>query len=248
MKPSIQRVMDRYAQSKTGSDRRQATNAYSKYLFGMKEAQTGLRLLSYMFKDEKFSTRDLKRIEKMIVRLRDDKQLEEDVEALISTYMQRDGWSRSASQSKTAARSKERQELLDAYTQYLKSLDKAQAGARWMALLLEDENLSGKIPRDIEKDLIRLHGDKGMENEFNKLSMILMEKERTRRRASVYVDGESYMSVQGLQSLKDHAEDLLGQVGNDTPLPDWVEAKITRAAQAINDVYEYMNHGRGQNL
>ena len=153
--------MDRYAQSKTGSDRRQATNAYSKYLFGMKEAQTGLQLLSYMFKDEKFSTRDLKRIEKMIVRLRDDKQLEEDVEALISSYMQRDGWSRSA---------------------------------------------------------------------------------------SVYVDGESYMSVQGLQSLKDHAEDLLGQVGNDTPLPDWVEAKITRAAQAINDVYEYMNHGRGQNL
>ena len=66
------------------------------------------------------------------------------------------------------------------------------------------------------------------------------------RYAASHLDGESYMSVQALQSLKDHAADLLGQVANTTPLPDWVEAKLTRAAQTINDVYEYMNHGRGQ--
>ena len=59
-------------------------------------------------------------------------------------------------------------------------------------------------------------------------------------------DGESYMSVQALQSMRDHAEDLLGQVQYTSDLPDWVEAKLTRAAQTLNDVYEYMNHGKGQ--
>lgn len=61
-------------------------------------------------------------------------------------------------------------------------------------------------------------------------------------------DGESYMSVQALQSMRDHAEGLLNQVQYNSELPDWVEAKLTRAAQSLNDVYEYMNHGKGQDL
>lgn len=61
-------------------------------------------------------------------------------------------------------------------------------------------------------------------------------------------DGESYMSVQALQSMRDHAEDLLNRVDHGTPLPDWAEAKLTRAAQSLNDVYEYMSHGKGQRL
>jgi hypothetical protein len=61
-------------------------------------------------------------------------------------------------------------------------------------------------------------------------------------------DGESYMSVQALQSMRDHAEDLLSRVDHGTRLPDWVEAKLTRAAQSLNDVYEYMSHGKGQRL
>lgn len=61
-------------------------------------------------------------------------------------------------------------------------------------------------------------------------------------------DGESYMSVQALQSMRDHAEDLLSRVDHGSRLPDWVEAKLTRAAQSLNDVYEYMSHGKGQSL
>ena len=61
-------------------------------------------------------------------------------------------------------------------------------------------------------------------------------------------DGESYMSVQALQSMRDHAEDLLSRVNHNTRLPDWAEAKLTRAAQSLNDVYEYMSHGKGQQL
>ena len=61
-------------------------------------------------------------------------------------------------------------------------------------------------------------------------------------------DGESYMSVQALQSMRDHAEDLLSRVDHGSMLPDWVEAKLTRAAQSLNDVYEYMSHGKGQQL
>ena len=48
--------------------------------------------------------------------------------------------------------------------------------------------------------------------------------------------------------MRDHAEDLLSRVDHGTRLPDWVEAKLTRAAQSLNDVYEYMSHGKGQQL
>ncbi len=55
----------------------------------------------------------------------------------------------------------------------------------------------------------------------------------------------SYMSVQNLQSLHDHAATLLERVGPQTALPDWVEAKIDRAAASLLDVMEYMEHGEG---
>ena len=55
----------------------------------------------------------------------------------------------------------------------------------------------------------------------------------------------SYMSVQNLQSLHDHSAALLERVGPQTALPDWVEAKIDRAAANLLDVIEYMEHGEG---
>lgn len=62
-------------------------------------------------------------------------------------------------------------------------------------------------------------------------------------------EGEgSYMSAQALQAMQSHAADLLAQVDDSTELPDWVEAKITGAAQDLQDVYEFMMHGYGQRL
>jgi len=55
----------------------------------------------------------------------------------------------------------------------------------------------------------------------------------------------SYMSVQSLQSLHDHAATLLQKIGPGTKLPDWVESKIDRSAAALLDVMEYMEHGEG---
>jgi hypothetical protein len=55
----------------------------------------------------------------------------------------------------------------------------------------------------------------------------------------------SYMSVQNLESLRDHSAALLERVGAQTALPDWVEAKIDRAAANLLDVMEYMAHGEG---
>lgn len=71
--------------------------------------------------------------------------------------------------------------------------------------------------------------------------------ERARRASSAKAadsDG-SYMSVQNLQSLHDHSAALLERVGPQTALPDWVEAKIDRAAASLLDVMEYMAHGEG---
>jgi hypothetical protein len=58
-------------------------------------------------------------------------------------------------------------------------------------------------------------------------------------------DKESYMSVQGLQSMAEHARMLLQVINEGTSLPDWVEAKIIRSSSDINDVFEYYNHGGG---
>lgn len=55
----------------------------------------------------------------------------------------------------------------------------------------------------------------------------------------------SYMSVQSLQSLHDHAATLLQKIRPGTRLPDWVESKIDRSAAALLDVMEYMEHGEG---
>lgn len=53
----------------------------------------------------------------------------------------------------------------------------------------------------------------------------------------------SYMSVSNLRGLAEHAEELLEVIDSSTPLPDWVESKIDRAAASILDVYEYLMHG-----
>ncbi len=64
--------------------------------------------------------------------------------------------------------------------------------------------------------------------------------------SDLHPEGESYMSVQALESMRDHAEELLQKIDSGTPLPDWVEAKLTRAALNLEDVYEYMAHGHGK--
>jgi hypothetical protein len=61
-------------------------------------------------------------------------------------------------------------------------------------------------------------------------------------------EGENYMSVQALQSLRDQAQTLMGRIRTDSNLPDWVEAKLTEASQKLEDVFGYMEYGHGQHL
>ena len=49
----------------------------------------------------------------------------------------------------------------------------------------------------------------------------------------------SYMSVGYLKALADKSDELLDYIDDETPLPDWVEAKIGQAANAINGVRDY---------
>lgn len=64
--------------------------------------------------------------------------------------------------------------------------------------------------------------------------------------AAHHPEGGSYMSTQALRGMIDHASDLLEGIDDSTPLPDWVEAKITEAATQLTNVYEYMAHGHSQ--
>lgn len=54
----------------------------------------------------------------------------------------------------------------------------------------------------------------------------------------------SYMSVQHLRELRDHAGELLDKIDAGTPLPDWLESKITESAAHLRSVYEYAEHGQ----
>lgn len=56
----------------------------------------------------------------------------------------------------------------------------------------------------------------------------------------------SYMTVQHLRSMQEHAKEMVGRVDNTTSLPDWAESQITWASTSLTGVYEYMFHGRGR--
>lgn len=79
-------------------------------------------------------------------------------------------------------------------------------------------------------------------------------KQMTGKTASRAVQADSdgnYMSVTSLEALEDHAQKLRSSIDASTPLPDWVEAKITRANADLLDVYEFVEHGglrREQNV
>ncbi len=51
------------------------------------------------------------------------------------------------------------------------------------------------------------------------------------------------MAVSNLRSLHDHSRMMLAKIDNSTPLPDWVEAKLTKAATHLLDVAEWVEHG-----
>jgi hypothetical protein len=58
----------------------------------------------------------------------------------------------------------------------------------------------------------------------------------------------SYMTTQHLRSLADHAQELLYNINDYTPMQDWAESQVTWAATALTGVYEYMFHGKGRHL
>ena len=82
-------------------------------------------------------------------------------------------------------------------------------------------------------------------SEFGALP-VEVEVHRVDASDELHPDGESYMSTQALESMREHAEELLQKIGPETPLPDWVESKLARASQSLLDVYEYMAHGHGK--
>lgn len=62
------------------------------------------------------------------------------------------------------------------------------------------------------------------------------------------MDG-NYMSVKAIRALQDHASMLMEHITEDVVLPDWVEAKITRANSDLTDVFEHFQHqGRNASL
>ena len=53
-------------------------------------------------------------------------------------------------------------------------------------------------------------------------------------------DYEGSMAKNALQTIMRNAEDLMGMLGDDDNLPEWVQAKITKAEDYMSSVREYM--------
>jgi hypothetical protein len=53
-------------------------------------------------------------------------------------------------------------------------------------------------------------------------------------------DYEGSMAKNALQTICRNAEDLMGMLGDDDNLPEWVQAKITKAEDYMSSVREYM--------
>lgn len=59
--------------------------------------------------------------------------------------------------------------------------------------------------------------------------------------------GGNYMAVSNLKSLTRNSTELLDMLDASTPLPDWVEAKLTQSASSVDDVADWMRNGGDAN-
>lgn len=71
-------------------------------------------------------------------------------------------------------------------------------------------------------------------------SALMSELQETSKTADR--DG-NYMSRQALRQLADQANELLQMVDESTPLDDWLEAKLVRAAGMLTSAYNFMKYG-----
>jgi hypothetical protein len=60
-------------------------------------------------------------------------------------------------------------------------------------------------------------------------------------------DGGNYMAVSNLRSMHTNSKELLGMLDASSPLPDWVESKLTQSASSLDDVADWMRNGGESN-
>ena len=119
------------------------------------------------------------------------------------------------------------------------------------------ETLLGKDPDPfVQESLVMLQRGESLDEEQLKGLRHRLYKNRMRpeadmfrmahdRQAGIEADSDgSYMSVGYLKALAEKSQELLKYIDNDTPLPDWVEAKIGQAANDINSVRDYFAYNK----
>lgn len=70
-----------------------------------------------------------------------------------------------------------------------------------------------------------------------------LDKPKTAEMVEPSPHGGNYMAVSNLKSMYRNSRDLLGMIDASTPLPDWVEAKLTQSSSSIDDVADWMRNG-----
>ena len=74
-----------------------------------------------------------------------------------------------------------------------------------------------------------------------------LDEEKQAQSVEPSPDGGNYMAVSNLRSLQTNSTDLLDMIDAGSPLPDWVEAKLTQSATSIDDVADWMRNGGESN-
>jgi len=130
-------------------------------------------------------------------------------------------------------------------TNYYKNLsEQLEAQIRFLEEMIKKKKLDkvGKEDKDINNDGKVNKSDKYLANRRKKIAMAMKNKKIVKEATSTQVEGdyEGEMARGELEYTIQNAQEILNSLNDGDELEAWVQSKITKAADYISSVKDYM--------
>jgi hypothetical protein len=135
-------------------------------------------------------------------------------------------------------------------TNYYKNLcEQLEAQIRFLEEKIKEKKLDkvGKEDKDINNDGKANKSDKYLANRRKKIAMAMKNKKIVKEATSTQVEGdyEGEMARGELEYTIQNAQEILNSLNDGDELEAWVQSKITKAADYISSVRDYMVGRKG---
>jgi len=135
-------------------------------------------------------------------------------------------------------------------TNYYKNLsEQLEAQIRFLEEMIKKKKLDkvGKEDKDINNDGKVNKSDKYLANRRKKIAMAMKNKKIVKEATSTQVEGdyEGEMARGELEYTIKNAQEILNSLNDGDELEAWVQSKITKAADYISSVRDYMAGRKG---